>query len=137
MDSYNHSDPKDEQLKCWTVDKAVDLQRGVWQRIAADGTGNVPWWTGFWTMIDAWLLKPAVALSVCILFVGMGLSVGQMKRQANVQRTPRLWSMTTGTLSIHFKRFRNCHETLPDNPDACNGSWAGELLLRRQARPCC
>ena len=86
MDSNNHSDPLDDLLKCWTVDKAVDLQRGVWQRIAADGTGNVPWWTGFWTMIDAWLLKPAVALSVCILFVGMGLSVGQMKRQANVQK---------------------------------------------------
>jgi hypothetical protein len=86
MESNDHPDPLEEILKTWTVDKAVDLQKGVWQRIAAGESRQAPWWTGLWAMIDAWLPKPAVALSVCILFVTTGLSVGQFKRQANVQK---------------------------------------------------
>ena len=83
----NDPDPLDELLKTWKVDKTVDLQNGVWRRIAATETTPVPWWTALWGMVDAWLPKPAVALSVCGVFIMTGLGIGQIRRQAEFQKS--------------------------------------------------
>ena len=87
MDSNPKPDPLDALLATWKVDKTSQFENKVWQRIASIESTQVNGWKSFWDLLDSWLPRPAVAVSLCALFIATGVSIGHIKAQARNQQT--------------------------------------------------